>query len=244
MAIMHSSEKMKSVVKYIQDQDQYIFLEPLPKMPCQPREITQKDWRRIMKNSGEFTRADIAKKYGLRNVIWIEKRNQVERARKERKRVLSDHKRMSKRQRSEWAVRSERLLVGGFPDDKHPSLRGHFRRDATDPVANDRPHWSTEGGAHLYYTKGKRWHLNLTGFCPNTRKCVAYLEHHHGMLPPMEVAWQYFNAVKFVERTLTVEKLSAASCAVEIWSELQNRREREAKERGVSRALCELHWRC
>ena len=60
----------------------------------------------------------------------------------------------------------------------------------------------------------------------------------------MEVAWQYFNAVKFVERTLTVEKLSAASCAVEIWSELQNRREREAKERGVSRALCELHWRC
>ena len=159
MAIMHSSEKMKSVVKYIQDQDEAIFLEPLPKMPCRPREITRKDWRRIMKNSGEFTRADIAKKYGLRNVIWIEKRNQVERARKERKRVLSDHKRMSKRQRSEWAVRSERLLVGGFPDDKHPSLRGHFRRDATDPVANDRPHWSTEGGAHLYYTKGKRWHL-------------------------------------------------------------------------------------
>jgi hypothetical protein len=80
---MHSSEKMKSVVKYIQDQDGATFLEPLPKMPCRPREITRKDWRRIMKNSGEFTRADIAKKYGLRNVIWIEKRKQVERARRE-----------------------------------------------------------------------------------------------------------------------------------------------------------------
>jgi hypothetical protein len=51
---MHSSENMKSVVKYIQDQDEAIFLEPLPKMPCRPRELTRKDWRRIMKNSGEF----------------------------------------------------------------------------------------------------------------------------------------------------------------------------------------------
>ena len=189
MAIMHSSEKMKSVVKYIQDQDEAIFLEPLPKMPCRPREITRKDWRRIMKNSGEFTRADIAKKYGLRNVIWIEKRNKVERARKERKRVLSDHKRMSKRQRSEWAVRSERLLVGGFPDDKHPSLRGHFRRDATDPVANDRPHWSTEGGAHLYYTKGKRWR-NIIALLVTGRKRGTLQQHILFRLLRIEVGCQ------------------------------------------------------
>jgi hypothetical protein len=69
---------MKHVEKYIQDQDEAVFLEPLPKMPCGPREVTRKDWRRMMKNSGEFTSEDIAKKYRLRNLIWIEKRKQVE----------------------------------------------------------------------------------------------------------------------------------------------------------------------
>ena len=103
------------------------------------------------------------------------------------------------------AERCAGLQVGGFPAGKHPTLRRAFRRDAAAPEANGRPHWSTPGGGHLYYSTSGKWFLS-TVFTPAKTSCTAWFA-TAGEVPVGEAAWQYHDGSKWVERALTVAEL-------------------------------------
>ena len=111
------------------------------------------------------------------------------------------------------------LYIGSLPDGKHPKLCGVFTRDAKDPNANGRPHWSTTEGGHLYYSiTGGAWYLsrmfapdflNPNKFTPDKDNAAAYFV-TAGEVPTGEAAWQYWDGNAFVERKLTVAELSPA----------------------------------
>ena len=113
------------------------------------------------------------------------------------------------------AERCAGLQVGGFPAGKHPKLCGVFRRVAAAPDANDRPHYSTAEGGHLYYSIQDKWLLNATGFTPNkTNATVTFAT--AGEVPVGEAVWRYVDMSlkdtdgtmgKFVDRMLTVTEL-------------------------------------
>jgi hypothetical protein len=119
------------------------------------------------------------------------------------------------------AKRSAGLRVGGLQHE-HPSLRGVFTRDTTDPDANGRPHWSTAEGGHLYYSVDGKWFMNPGQFTPDETGCTAYCE-TAGAVPAGEAAWQCHwaghvapqsrhreDGSEWVTRTLTVAELSPA----------------------------------
>ena len=94
------------------------------------------------------------------------------------------------------------LQVGGFPAGQNPALRGLFRRDAAAPEANGRPHWSTAEGGHLYYATDGSWYLNNV-FTPGKTTCAALFA-TDGEVPVGDVAWQYYDGSKWIERALTM----------------------------------------
>jgi hypothetical protein len=100
------------------------------------------------------------------------------------------------------AERSAGLRVGGLSEGKHPKLHGAFTRDAKDPDANGRPHWSTAEGGHLYYSTDGRWLLHVM-FTPDRLSGIAGFA-TTGEVPAGEAAWQYWDGSKMVERVLTV----------------------------------------
>jgi hypothetical protein len=102
------------------------------------------------------------------------------------------------------------LHIGGLPDGKLTEpLRGVFTRDAKDPNANGRPHWSTTEGGHLYYSiTGGAWYLSMV-FAPDKTACAASFA-TAGELPTGQAAWRCWDCNTFVERKLTVAELSPA----------------------------------
>eukprot|EP01050_Picozoa_sp_SAG11_P039327 SAG11_NODE_16495_length_546_cov_0.420582_2_plen_117_part_00 len=103
------------------------------------------------------------------------------------------------------------LRFAGFEERRYPFMRGVFTVDPDEPVANNRPHYRSVAGGHLYYYVGtSKWYLN-NQFTPDNVSSFANIS-ATGAVPIGAAVWrcQTGSNPKWCDRELTMSELTDA----------------------------------